>query len=231
MRIGDKPAMTPPPSPEHSRRLSALTDPWAVWALVMMVVALKVFAARATGSVGALTALTDSIVDLLALAMVAGAARSPRQTIDADRRLRRLKGSMVMAAGAFMGLVCLARIAQPVPLSGGLWGPGAALCVMGLTLALAYLRGRAVAADASHVRGEVRDQSIAELAAAGVLTLGLIAGVLLRAPALDAAAGLILTIWMGWGGWALIRTAADTDRSGAPALAPGIPPARRGPWG
>jgi ferrous-iron efflux pump FieF len=223
--------MTPPPSPEHSRRLSALTDPWAVWALVMMVVALKVFAARATGSVGALTALTDSIVDLLALAMVAGAARSPRQTIDADRRLRRLKGSMVMAAGAFMGLVCLARIAQPVPLSGGLWGPGAALCVMGLTLALAYLRGRAVAADASHVRGEVRDQSIAELAAAGVLTLGLIAGVLLRAPALDAAAGLILAIWMGWGGWALIRTAADTDRSGAPALTPGIPPARRGPWG
>lgn len=223
----DKPAMTTPPSPEARRNLPAT---WAVWALVMGIVALKVFAARATGSVGALTALTDSIMDLLALGLVAGTGRTI-QTVASDARIRRLKGSMVIAAGAFMGLVCLARIVQPVPLSGGVWGPGAALAVIGLTLGLAWLRGRAAAARPSEVRGEVRDQSIAEVAAAGVLALGLVAGVLLRAPALDAAAGLILSIWMGWGGWALIRTAGDTARSGAPSLIPGTPPVRRGPWG
>jgi divalent metal cation (Fe/Co/Zn/Cd) transporter len=219
--------MTTPPSSQFGQNL---TGTWAVWALVMGIVALKVFAARATGSVGALTALTDSIMDLLALGLVAGAGRTLR-TVAADVRIRRLKGSMVMAAGAFMALVCFARIIQPVPLSGGYWGPGAALAVIGLTLGLAWLRGRAVASHPSGVRGEVRDQSIAEVAAAGVLALGLVAGVLLGAPALDAAAGLILAIWMVWGGWALIRTAGDPVRSGAPALAPGTPPARRGPWG
>ncbi|MBU2168682.1 MAG: cation transporter [Alphaproteobacteria bacterium] len=219
--------MTPPSSPQFGQNLSGT---WTVWALVMGIVALKVFAARATGSVGALTALTDSIMDLLALGLVAGAGRTLR-TAAADARIRRLKGSMVMAAGAFMALVCLARIIQPVPLSGGYWGPGAALAVIGLTLGLAWLRGRAVASRPSEVRGEVRDQSIAELAAAGVLALGLVAGVLLGAPALDAAAGLILAIGMVWGGWALIRTAEDTARSGAPTLVPGTPPARRGSWG
>lgn len=225
--MGDKPAMTPPPSSQFGPSLSGT---WAVWALVMGIVALKVFAARATGSVGALTALTDSIMDLLVLGMVAGAGRTLR-TAAADARIRRLKGSMVIAAGAFMGLVCLARIVQPVPLSGGYWGPGAALAVVGLTLGLAWLRGQAAASRPSDMRGEVRDQSIAELAAAGVLALGLVAGVFLGAPALDAAAGLILAIWMVWGGWALIRTADDTGRSGAPTLVPGTSPVRRGPWG
>ncbi|MDP3379205.1 MAG: hypothetical protein Q8S53_12660 [Brevundimonas sp.] len=219
--------MTPPSSSQISQSLSGT---WVVWALVMGIVALKVFAAQATGSVGALTALTDSLIDLLALGMVAGAGRTIR-TVATDARIRRLKGSMVMAAGAFMGLVCLARIVQPVPLSGGYWGPGAALAVIGLTLGLAWLRGRAAASHPSDVRGEVRDQSIAELAAAGVLALGLVAGVILGAPALDAAAGLILVIWMVWGGWALIRTADTTTHAGAPTLVPGTPPVRRGPWG
>ncbi|MBL0946647.1 hypothetical protein [Brevundimonas sp.] len=217
--------MTPSPSSPIGQSLSGT---WAVWALVMGIVAVKVFAVRATGSVGALTALTDSLIDLLALGMIAGTGRT---TGEPEGRIRRLKGSMVMAAGAFMGLVALARIIQPVPLSGGYWGPGAALAVIGLTLGLAWLRGRAVASQPAAVRGEVRDQSIAELAAAGVLALGLVAGVMLGAPALDAAAGLILAIWMAWGGWALIRTAEDTTRMGAPTLVPGLPPVRRGPWG
>lgn len=225
--MGDKPAMTPPSSSQVSQSLSGT---WVVWALVMGIVALKVFAAQATGSVGALTALTDSLIDLLTLGMMAGAGRAV-QTMESEARIRRLKGSMVMAAGLFMGLVCLARIMQPVQLSGGYWGPGAALAVIGLTLGLAWLRGRSLALQSPAIRAEVRDQSIAELAAAGVLALGLVAGVLLRAPALDAAAGLILAIWMIWGGWALIRTAEDTHRSGAPTLAPGTLPARRGPWG
>ena len=221
--MGDKPAMTTPPSSQFGQ---SLTGTWAVWALVMGIVALKVFAARATGSVGALTALTDSIMDLLVLGVVAGAGRTIR-TANGDARIRRLKGSMVIAAGAFMGLICLARIVHPVPLSGGYWGPGAALAVIGLTLGLAWLRGRAATSRPSEVRGEVT----AQLAAAGVRALGLVAGVLLGTPALDAAAGLILAIWMVWGGWALIRTAEDTPHAGAPTLVPGTPPVRRGPWG
>lgn len=225
--MGDKPAMTPSPSSPFGQSLSGT---WAVWALVMGIVAVKVFAVRATGSVGALTALTDSLIDLLALGMIAGTGRTTPSR-ESEGRIRRLKGSMVMAAGAFMGLVALARIVQPVPLSGGYWGPGAALAVIGLTLGLAWLRGRAVASQPAALRGEVRDQSIAELAAAGVLALGLVAGVMLGAPALDAAAGLILAIWMAWGGWALIRTAEDTTRAGGTTQVPGVPPVRRGPWG
>lgn len=221
--------MTPPPPPSVSGPATTPAARWAVWGLIMGIVALKVFAARASGSVGALTALTDSLIDLMALALIAGAGRS--RTLEGEAGLRRIKGSMAVAAGVFMGLICLWRIGHPQALSGGLWAPTAALGVLGLTLVLARLRAREVADGAPETRGAARDQSIAETAAAGVLLLGLVAGVLLGVPALDAAAGLILAIWMGWGGWALIRSASGHEAGVGPALTPGMPPARRGPWG
>lgn len=217
--------MTPAP-PSNSGRTLAGT--WTLWALVILIVALKMFAARASGSVAALTALTDSLIDLVALGLVASGAS---RTFASEAPLRRLKGSMVIAAGAAMALVCLWRLTQPAPLSGGLWGPLAALAVLILTVGLGYLRSRAVAGSTQEARSAARDQSLAETAAAGVLVLGLGAGVLLGAPALDSAAGLILAIWMSWGGWTLIRTASGHEAAVGPALTPGLPPARRGPWG
>jgi divalent metal cation (Fe/Co/Zn/Cd) transporter len=49
---------------------------------------------------------------------------------------------------------------------------------------------------------------LADLGSGGVALIGLVSGALLAAPGLDAAAGLVLAVWLFWGGVASLRPAA-----------------------
>lgn len=191
----------------------------------MLIVALKLFATRASGSFAALASLTDSLIDLIGLAALA-LRPGPGATTG---RPPLLAQGMAVTAGLFMGALCLARILHPPlfgtdPLSGGLWGPGAALVVVGLTLVLGRLRqGMAP----SSLRPELRDRTVGETVAALIAALGLAAGVLLGVPALDAAAGFILAIWMVWGGMSGWKQPVSAGPEAAMAAAR----PRTGPWG
>jgi len=59
----------------------------------------------------------------------------------------------------------------------------------------------AVAGDRAHY--------VADLAANVVVLIGVVSGAWLKAPGLDAAAGLVVAVWLFWGAWSLMRGAAD----------------------
>ena len=69
------------------------------------------------------------------------------------------------------------------------------------TRALKQVNSLAVAGDRAHYA--------ADLAASGVVLIGVVSGAWLKAPGLDAAAGLVVAVWLFWGALGLLKTASD----------------------
>lgn len=210
-----------------NRRITTLSVSVAV-----VLVILKAFAYGASGSVSILASLTDSTLDLVASLGTFFAVRWAAAAPDAEHRYGHgkaeslaalVQSGLVMASAVFIGLEAVRRIFRPEPVSGGGWAIGVMVLSIGLTGWLIWQQSRAIKASGSVAVAGDRAHYSADLAANVVVLIGIISGSLLKAPGLDAAAGLVVAVWLGWGAVGLLKTATghlldaaapDDDRNG-----------------
>ena len=210
-----------------NRRITTLSVGVAV-----VLVTLKAFAYGASGSVSILASLTDSALDLVASLGTFFAVRWAAAAPDAEHRYGHgkaeslaalVQSGLVMASAVFIGLEAVRRIFRPEPVSGGGWAIGVMVLSIGLTGWLIWQQSRAIKASGSVAVAGDRAHYSADLAANVVVLIGIISGSLLKAPGLDAAAGLVVAVWLGWGAVGLLKTATghlldaaapDDDRNG-----------------
>ena len=209
-----KPSPATPSSPDEiRRRITRLS----VMAAVLLI-AIKAFALGASGSVSVLASLTDSTLDLAASLATFFAVRWAAAPPDAEHRFGHgkaearaalVQSGLILASAVFVGWEAVQRIFDPRPVTSGGWALGAILLSMVVTAALVWMQGRALKAAPSLAVSGDRVHYASDLAANTVVLIGVISGAWLAAPGLDAAAGLIVAIWLGWGATSLLKNAAD----------------------
>lgn len=206
------------------RRITRLSVVAAV-----LLIAIKAFALGASGSVSVLASLTDSTLDLAASLATFFAVRWAAAPPDAEHRFGHgkaeamaalVQAGLIFASAVFVGWEALQRIFDPRPVTSGAWALGAILLSMAVTAGLVWMQGRALKAAPSLAVSGDRAHYASDLAANAVVLVGVVSGAWLAAPGLDAAAGLIVAIWLGWGATSLLRQAADQllDRAAPRAL-------------
>jgi cation diffusion facilitator family transporter len=186
--------------------------------VAVVLIALKAFALGASGSVSILATLADSALDLLASLGVFFAVRWAALPADEDHRYGHGKGEalaamvqagLVFASALFVGWEAVQRIFDPRPVTSGTWSVAVVLISMALTGWLVWMQGRAIRRSDSLAVKADRSHYAADLASNVVVLIGVISGAWLAAPGLDAAAGLIVSVWLFWGAMTLLRGAAD----------------------
>jgi cation diffusion facilitator family transporter len=214
--------MTTPPAAapramDDPRLASRAVTRLSVGVAVVLIV-LKAFALGASGSVSILASLTDSALDLIASLGVFFAVRWAAAPADANHRFGHGKGEalaalvqagLVFASALFIGWEAIQHIFDPRPVTSGYWAVLVVLISIALTAWLVWMQGRALKREASMAVEADRAHYAADLAANGVVLIGVISGAFLAAPGLDAAAGLVVAVWLFWGATGVLRTAAD----------------------
>lgn len=217
--------VTPPSSP------SPKSGPWGAAAtlstnqitrlsvgVAVVLIALKAFALGASGSVSILASLADSSLDLIASLATFYAVRWAAAPADADHRYGHGKGEamaalvqagLVFASAVFIGWEALQRMFDPQPVVGGPWAVGVVVVSIVLTAGLVWFQTRSVKATGSVAVAADRAHYAADLAANGVVLIGVISGAFLAAPGLDAAAGLVVAVWLFWGAFGVLKDAGD----------------------
>lgn len=198
--------------------------------VAVVLIALKAFALGASGSVSILSSLTDSALDLTASLTTFYAVRWAARPGDHTHRFGHGKGEamaglvqagLIFASAVFIGWEALARMFDPRPVTGGIWAVGVVVISMALTAGLVWLQTRSLKARGSMAIQADRAHYAADLAAGAVVLIGVVSGAFLSAPGLDAAAGLVVAVWLFWGaigllkgagGQLLDREASDADR-------------------
>lgn len=213
------PASAPRPGPGgrlpvlSSRQITALSVGVAV-----LLIALKAFALGASGSVAILASLADSSLDLIASLATFFAVRWAAVPADAEHRFGHGKGEamaalvqagLIFASAVFIGWEAVQRMFDPRPVSGGSWAVGVILISIAVTAGLIWLQSRSLKASGSVAVAADRAHYAADLASNGVVLIGVISGAFLAAPGLDAAAGLVVAVWLFWGAFGVLKTAGD----------------------
>lgn len=187
-------------------------------AVAVVLIALKAFALGASGSVSMLASLTDSALDLAASLGVFFAVRWAAAPPDAEHRYGHGKGEalaalvqagLIFASSVFVGWEAIQRMIDPRPVAAGAWAAAVIVISMALTAGLVWFQGRALRKSGSLAVKADRAHYAADLAAGAVVLIGVVSGAFLNAPGLDAAAGLIVAVWLFWGALGLLREAAD----------------------
>jgi cation diffusion facilitator family transporter len=218
----DKTPMTTPPAAapramDDPRIASRAVTRLSVGVAIALIV-LKAFALGASGSVSILASLTDSTLDLVASLGVFFAVRWAAAPADAEHRFGHGKGEalaalvqagLIFASALFIGWEAVQRIFDPRPVTSGYWAVLVMLISIALTGWLVWMQGRALKRESSVAVEADRAHYAADLAANGVVLIGVISGAFLAAPGLDAAAGLVVAVWLFWGATSMLRTAAD----------------------
>ena len=205
---------TKPPSPDDiRRRITRLSVVAAV-----LLIAIKAFALGASGSVSVLASLTDSALDLAASLATFFAVRWAAVPPDAEHRFGHgkaeamaalVQSGLIFASAVFVGWEAIQRVFDPRPVTSGGWALAAILLSMAVTAGLVWMQGRALKAAPSLAVSGDRAHYASDLAANTVVLIGVISGAWLAAPGLDAAAGLIVAVWLGWGAVGQLGGAAD----------------------
>lgn len=206
-----------------TRRITRLSVGVAV-----ALIALKAFALGASGSVSILASLTDSVLDLIASLATFYAVRWAAAPPDEEHRYGHGKGEamaalvqagLVFASAVFIGWEALQRMVDPRPVGAGGWAVAVILVSITLTAGLVWLQDKALKQTGSLAVAGDRSHYAADLAANVVVLIGVVSGAWLRAPGLDAAAGLVVAIWLFWGAFSLLKDASDhlLDRSAGEA--------------
>lgn len=187
-------------------------------AVALVLVLAKGAAWMASGSVALLASLADSGLDLLASLVTLFAVRFAITPPDAEHRFGHgkaeafaslVQGGLVFASAALVGREAVVSLLTPKPVEAGGW----ALAVMGLslllTLALIMAQARvlkqvnsvAVHGDRAHYAADFASNIAAMIGIAGASLLGI--------AWLDAAAGLVVALWLVWGAVGVFRQAGE----------------------
>jgi cation diffusion facilitator family transporter len=186
--------------------------------VAVLLIALKAFALGASGSVAMLASLTDSALDLAASLVTFFAVRWAAAPADAEHRYGHGKGEamaalvqagLIFASAIFIGWEALQRVFEPRAVTSGSWAVGVVLVSIALTGWLVWMQDRAIRASGSMAVKADRAHYAADLAANAVVLIGVASGAFLSAPGLDAAAGLVVAVWLFWGALGLLKDAAD----------------------
>lgn len=186
--------------------------------VAVLLIALKAFALGASGSVAIMASLTDSALDLVASLATFFAVRWAAAPPDAEHRHGHGKGEamaalvqsgLIFASALFIGWEAVQRIFDPRPVSSGYWAVLVVLISIAVTGWLVWMQDRAIRRSGSMAVKADQAHYAADLAAGVVVLIGVASGAFLSAPGLDAAAGLIVAVWLFWGALALLKDAAD----------------------
>lgn len=185
-------------------------------AVAAVLVSAKTAAWVASGSVALLASLADSGLDLLASLITLYAVRYAVVPPDAEHRFGHgkaeafaslMQGGLVFASAALVGREAIVGILDPRPIAAGGW----AVAVMGLSVVLTVglismqswvlrrTRSVAVTGDRAHYAADLASNLAAMAGIAGAALLGL--------HWLDAAAGLLVALWLLWGAIGVFREA------------------------
>jgi cation diffusion facilitator family transporter len=187
-------------------------------AVAVVLIALKAFALGASGSVSILATLADSGLDLIASLATFYAVRWAAAPPDEAHRYGHgkaealaalVQAGLVFASALFIGWAAVNRILDPRPITAGSWSVGVMLVSMALTGWLVWMQTRAVKASGSIAVAGDRAHYAADMAANLVALIGVASGAFLNAPGLDAAAGLVVAVWLFWGAAGMLRIAAQ----------------------
>lgn len=196
-----------------TRRITALSVGTAT-----LLILLKAFALGASGSVSILATLADSSLDLIASLATFFAVRWAAIPADHAHRYGRgkaealaalVQAGLVFASAVFIGWEAVQRMFDPRPVTAGGWAVGAVVVSILITLWLVWMQTQAMKKTASLAVAGDRAHYAADLAANVVVLIGVISGAFLQAPGLDAAAGLVVAVWLFWGATSILRDAAD----------------------
>lgn len=186
--------------------------------VALVLISLKAFALGASGSVAILASLADSALDLVASLVTFFAVRWAAAPPDAEHRYGHGKGEamaalvqagLIFASALFIGWAAVQRIFDPRPVTAGSWALMVVLISIALTGWLVWMQDRAIRRSGSMAVKADRAHYAADLAASAVVLIGVVSGSFLAAPGLDAAAGLIVAVWLFWGALGLLKEAAD----------------------
>lgn len=227
---------------------SAAADPKATRNVALLSVAtaavliiVKAIAWRASGSVAVLASLSDSALDLVASLITVYAVRYAAEPPDAEHRFGHgkaeafsslLQGGLVFASGALIGREAIAALLNPRPVEHGLAGVVVMIISIVLTLALITAQSRVLKASGSIAIAGDRAHYAADLASNAVALLGVAAAAWFGLSWVDAAAGLVVALWLIWGAVGVFREASaqlmdrelpEADRERIVALATADP--------
>lgn len=212
------PARPPAPPPSEDPHLATRRITRLSVGAALTLIALKAFALGASGSVSILASLTDSVLDLAASLATFFAVRWAAAPPDEDHRYGHGKGEalaalvqagLVFASALFIGWEGLQRIFDPRPVTAGSWAVGVVIASIAVTGWLVWMQTRALKTSGSLAVAGDRAHYAADLASNLVVLVGVISGAFLGAPGLDAAAGLVVAVWLFWGAIGMLRAAAD----------------------
>ncbi|ATC26535.1 cation transporter [Caulobacter vibrioides] len=205
-------------------------------ATAAILIVVKAIAWQASGSVAILASLSDSALDLIASLITVYAVRYAAEPPDAEHRFGHgkaeafsslMQGGLVFASGALVGREAINAWLHPQPVEHGLAGVAVMAISIVLTLALITAQTRVVKASGSIAISGDRAHYAADLASNAVALVGVGAAAWLGLPRVDAAAGLIVALWLIWGAVGVFREAShqlmdhelpDADRTKIVAL-------------
>lgn len=202
-----------------SRRITLLSVGTAV-----LLIVLKAFALGASGSVSILATLADSSLDLIASVAAFLAVRWAAAPADEKHRhghgkaealASLVQSGLIFASAVFIGWEAVQRMFDPRPITAGGWAVGVVVISILVTAGLVWMQTQALKKTRSMAVAGDRAHYAADMAANVVVLIGVISGAWLKAPGLDAAAGLVVAVWLFWGAWSLMRDAADHLLDGA----------------
>ncbi len=165
-------------------------------------IALFAFGAAASNSVAVRALLILALLDLAAWAGRAFARR--RSGDDPERRpiamaaAGLVQAGLVLASALYLGWLSVSRVFLPEPVMAGEWGVITVIAAMAVTSLMIGLDRR------SARRRSRLDRLAAQAAPAAAALIGVASATWLAAPGLDASAGMVLAVWAGWGGAALL---------------------------
>lgn len=196
-----------------ARRITTLSVGTAV-----ILIAMKAFALGASGSVSVLASLADSSLDLIASLATFFAVRWAAAPPDEEHRYGHgkaealaalVQAGLVFASAVFIGWEAVQRIFDPRPVTAGGWAVAVVVASILVTTGLIWMQTRALKRTGSLAVAGDRAHYAADLAASVVVLIGVVSGAYLKAPGLDAAAGLVVAVWLFWGAVTLLRGSAD----------------------
>lgn len=195
-----------------TRRVAALSV--AVAAILIVV---KTAAWLASGSVAMLASLSDSGLDLIASMITFFAVRYAAEPPDAEHRFGHGKAEafssltqagLVFASGALIGQEAIRNLLNPHPIEQGVAGVVVMLVSIGLTLALITAQSKVLKATGSVAISGDRAHYAADLASNAVALVGIGLAAWLGLGWIDAAAGLVVALWLVWGAIGVFREAS-----------------------